>query len=165
MPLIKCPDCGNEVSDQAATCIKCGRPIAAPQQPSPAAGESPVPWMRWFVVLVIIVIAFFLLTGRNPVDFLYSVSPKVMADITCEATLSGMNCRMTRRSGSGAAKICWDVEFACANRTKASAHACEDVPTGIGSMSTRSISWDEFVGFKQCDQILTTRVVQSQPKD
>lgn len=28
MPLIKCPDCQTEVSDQAVSCIKCGRPFA-----------------------------------------------------------------------------------------------------------------------------------------
>ena len=29
MPLIKCPDCGNEVSSFAAACPRCGYPIAA----------------------------------------------------------------------------------------------------------------------------------------
>jgi uncharacterized membrane protein YvbJ len=28
MPLINCPDCGKEVSDQAESCNNCGRPIA-----------------------------------------------------------------------------------------------------------------------------------------
>ena len=28
MPLINCSDCGNEVSDKAPTCPKCGAPIA-----------------------------------------------------------------------------------------------------------------------------------------
>lgn len=27
MALIKCPECGNEVSDQAKTCIHCGAPL------------------------------------------------------------------------------------------------------------------------------------------
>jgi transcription initiation factor TFIIIB Brf1 subunit/transcription initiation factor TFIIB len=27
MPLISCPDCGNNVSDQAQVCRHCGRPI------------------------------------------------------------------------------------------------------------------------------------------
>lgn len=30
MPLIACPDCGNEVSDKAPACPKCGRPISTP---------------------------------------------------------------------------------------------------------------------------------------
>lgn len=28
MPLIRCPDCGTEMSDKAPACPKCGRPIA-----------------------------------------------------------------------------------------------------------------------------------------
>lgn len=39
MALIKCPECGNEVSENAATCPNCGNPIAQkeqrPQQPRP----------------------------------------------------------------------------------------------------------------------------------
>jgi hypothetical protein len=30
MALINCPDCGKQVSDQAAACLRCGAPIAAP---------------------------------------------------------------------------------------------------------------------------------------
>lgn len=29
MPLINCPDCGNNISDRAASCIHCGAPIAS----------------------------------------------------------------------------------------------------------------------------------------
>ena len=29
MPLIKCPDCANEISTAAANCLKCGRPMTA----------------------------------------------------------------------------------------------------------------------------------------
>jgi zinc-ribbon domain len=29
MALIRCPDCGNEVSDQAPACPKCGKPISS----------------------------------------------------------------------------------------------------------------------------------------
>lgn len=29
MALIRCPDCGREVSDAAATCPSCARPLAA----------------------------------------------------------------------------------------------------------------------------------------
>lgn len=38
MALIKCPDCGQTVSDKTITCLKCGRPIAStaePLSPSP----------------------------------------------------------------------------------------------------------------------------------
>jgi hypothetical protein len=30
MALVTCPDCKTEVSDQAATCPKCARPVGAP---------------------------------------------------------------------------------------------------------------------------------------
>ena len=32
MALIKCPECSTQVSDKAAGCPSCGRPIAAPSQ-------------------------------------------------------------------------------------------------------------------------------------
>ena len=28
MALVKCPDCGNDVSSEASACVRCGRPIA-----------------------------------------------------------------------------------------------------------------------------------------
>ncbi len=28
MPLIQCPDCSQQVSDQAPACLRCGRPLA-----------------------------------------------------------------------------------------------------------------------------------------
>ena len=41
MPLIKCPDCGNTVSDKTITCLKCGRPIASTLSPvSPPAVQT-----------------------------------------------------------------------------------------------------------------------------
>src|ERR1039457_3938126 len=33
MPLVTCPDCGNQVSDRAPACPKCGGPIVAPARP------------------------------------------------------------------------------------------------------------------------------------
>ena len=30
MALIKCPECGSEISDKALQCIKCGYPINSP---------------------------------------------------------------------------------------------------------------------------------------
>lgn len=43
MPLINCPDCGQSVSDQAPTCIKCGRPLkqsVAKRQPPKHQGNA-----------------------------------------------------------------------------------------------------------------------------
>ena len=45
MALIKCPECGNEVSENAANCPNCGNPIAQkeqrPQQPRPLPPPTP----------------------------------------------------------------------------------------------------------------------------
>jgi len=43
--LIKCPDCGRDVSDLAPVCLGCGRPIAGAlsQPPAAQAGTSPAP--------------------------------------------------------------------------------------------------------------------------
>ena len=38
--LIKCPDCGTEVSDQAAVCPRCGYPIQNLQRPTPPSGTQ-----------------------------------------------------------------------------------------------------------------------------
>jgi len=40
MALITCPDCNAEVSDQAQTCIKCGRPLSPDLREQPAAGSA-----------------------------------------------------------------------------------------------------------------------------
>lgn len=39
MPLITCPDCSAQVSDQAPACIQCGRPMGAASSP-PAESKS-----------------------------------------------------------------------------------------------------------------------------
>lgn len=54
MALIKCAECGNEVSDSAASCPKCGAPVArAPEKVSTLGG-----CLRWglagFVALVLL---------------------------------------------------------------------------------------------------------------
>ncbi|QDZ29058.1 zinc-ribbon domain-containing protein [Noviherbaspirillum sp. UKPF54] len=46
MPLIKCPDCGNSISDAAPACIHCGRPMketAAPPKLNAALTIGPCP--------------------------------------------------------------------------------------------------------------------------
>jgi hypothetical protein len=46
MALIKCPDCGNEMSDQAPACPKCGRPkqVAAIGVSAPAVAQAGNDW-------------------------------------------------------------------------------------------------------------------------
>ena len=155
MPLITCPDCGTEVSDQAPACVKCGRPMGESQRPH----QKSIGGLKlWLFLVALGAIAYFLLTGGNPLDLLKSVTAGVQAYVECEGTFAGVACRVRRRAGSGAARVCWDVEFACANGTTTSAHACPEVPSGIGSMSARSISWSQFVGYSRCDQVVTSRV-------
>lgn len=40
MPLVFCPDCGKQLSDQAASCIHCGRPMKADLLNQPSAGSA-----------------------------------------------------------------------------------------------------------------------------
>jgi hypothetical protein len=40
MSLIQCPDCGTPVSDLAASCVKCGRPISAAPPAMTLAAEA-----------------------------------------------------------------------------------------------------------------------------
>ncbi len=40
MPLVVCPDCWKSISDQAASCIHCGRPMHRDLADKPAAGSS-----------------------------------------------------------------------------------------------------------------------------
>ena len=40
MALVKCPDCGRDVSTAATACPQCGRPMAAVAAPQPPAGST-----------------------------------------------------------------------------------------------------------------------------
>ena len=40
MALIKCPECGKEISDKAAACINCGCPVSAMKTDSTKAAAS-----------------------------------------------------------------------------------------------------------------------------
>ena len=60
MPLIKCPECGLEVSSEAASCPKCGHPLKA----RPSGGintKDPVHVIG--IVLVVIIFLGFLVYG------------------------------------------------------------------------------------------------------
>lgn len=48
MPLINCPDCGREISDQAPACVQCGRPMHSNHggsRPNPG-GQQQIPGDR-----------------------------------------------------------------------------------------------------------------------
>ncbi|QNP49472.1 zinc ribbon domain-containing protein [Diaphorobacter aerolatus] len=82
MALVKCPECGREISTQAATCPSCGYPMRA--QPGEGrnqnALESPQVWSRgllalgawlvtpWIVRLIfalgVLVLAYFMFKGN-----------------------------------------------------------------------------------------------------
>ena len=47
MALVKCPECGREVSDKSAACVGCGAPLSpALSQTTPASPATPVPVTR-----------------------------------------------------------------------------------------------------------------------
>ena len=53
MPLIKCPDCGREVSDSAENCLQCGAPISPKETGAEYVGRSVGAFVR-FVLAVIV---------------------------------------------------------------------------------------------------------------
>lgn len=58
MALIKCSECGKEVSDKAATCPNCGNPIVAnPTEANPITiQQTRKKWKFWLAVAVVIII-------------------------------------------------------------------------------------------------------------
>ena len=86
MALVQCPECGHEVSTQAASCPACGYPmqgtrnVAQQQQQQQPAMQSPrvwsnaifalgawliTPWIAKLVVAVVaLVVAYFLFRGH-----------------------------------------------------------------------------------------------------
>ena len=40
MALIKCPECGKEISDKSSACIHCGYPLANIQQEKPNVTQT-----------------------------------------------------------------------------------------------------------------------------
>jgi hypothetical protein len=61
MALIKCPECGNEVSDMAQACPRCGRPLNpynAPFVQAQAAPRAPAPVTSGRVLVGILVSVF-----------------------------------------------------------------------------------------------------------
>jgi hypothetical protein len=60
MPLINCPDCGRQNSDQAIACLQCGRPL----RPQPEAfGHHLLRKGCWAIlILAILIIGFLILS-------------------------------------------------------------------------------------------------------
>jgi type IV pilus assembly protein PilA len=57
MALVTCPDCGTQVSDQAAACLKCGRPLHAPQAGWQQQQQRPQPKKGMGVGAIIAIVA------------------------------------------------------------------------------------------------------------
>lgn len=81
MALVRCPECGRDVSTQASACPGCGHPLQGQGAvPPPGALQSPhlwgrvamvlgawlvTPWIaRLIVALAVCVLAYFMFTGR-----------------------------------------------------------------------------------------------------
>lgn len=74
MPLMNCPECGYEVSNEAVACPNCGRPLAAPTpviQRKVVVAETPVDegFPKWIiapiVILALVVIVLLIAITRN----------------------------------------------------------------------------------------------------
>lgn len=62
MALVKCPDCGKDISDAAPACPNCGRPQAVQVSPQPAAPEASKKKTRFLpLVLLLVLLAFCLI--------------------------------------------------------------------------------------------------------
>lgn len=75
MALIKCAECGREVSDKASTCIGCGAPLklapaaAAPSYMPPPQPQGMGPGAKLAIVaggLVVMFVAFGIKAGNSP---------------------------------------------------------------------------------------------------
>jgi hypothetical protein len=62
MPLVKCPDCGKEISSSAPSCPHCGRPNTAPRPPT-KKGMSPE--RLTLTVLIIIAVCVIAVAEKN----------------------------------------------------------------------------------------------------
>ncbi len=62
MPLVECPDCNNLVSDLAAACPKCGRPMTS--EPAPAATKriSTGSWIGCVLLIILTLVLVWMLS-------------------------------------------------------------------------------------------------------
>ncbi len=65
MALIKCPECKNNISDQADICPKCGYELNSKNNKSKDKSKSKVDYKYLLIGLLIIVVGFYMLNNRN----------------------------------------------------------------------------------------------------
>ena len=110
MALIDCPDCGTQVSDMAAACPNCARPIAknTPVQPNPAPVATPPPvapvasggvlgWLKWVGggVLAAVVIGAIIPDNTIKIEKLSSWDPLIgIPTVTAEMVNTGNSMRI-----------------------------------------------------------------------
>jgi len=68
MALVKCPDCGREVSDQAPSCPNCGRPMATRRAPPPSPSKKSSSWLSGCLILACLGFCGLYLLGHSAGD-------------------------------------------------------------------------------------------------
>ena len=75
MALIKCSECGTEISDKAASCPRCGNPMATISSPKASAFALPPPyvappaqprkggWLKWVFIVPVLLFAIVMVIG------------------------------------------------------------------------------------------------------
>ncbi len=85
MALITCPDCGRQVSDAAAACPQCARPLMRPlapmARPTPSGGGFPI----WLIVILVAVGGIVLIIGTLAVLGIAGMRKYIAAAKTAEA--------------------------------------------------------------------------------
>ena len=85
MALIKCPDCGTDVSDAAAACPKCARPIAARTVSQPASKPRRASGgIFWLVVVVLLFWVYF--KTKSPDEATVNIALPVAHQESAQAT-------------------------------------------------------------------------------
>lgn len=88
MAMMKCPECGKEISDKAAACIHCGNPVNREPENKSIDGKSkanPANIINLFTIIGV-VITFVLMISFDSSDGEWSVSD-YMVDLMMKATL------------------------------------------------------------------------------
>ena len=78
MPLIKCPDCGREVSDSAENCLQCGAPISPKETGAEYVGRSVGAFVRFVLAVILSSFTLLVLDTAPGVEDAYYIVPLVI---------------------------------------------------------------------------------------